>query len=95
VVHYLVLFYCLSKSPGISRLLEGLRFPVTFERLKDFGDLPFCVISSPVRSQLPDESVIRTQIAGNTSFEELVGLENIMEMNDEIRQRLLLTIEGM
>jgi hypothetical protein len=65
--------------------------------LKDFGDLPFCVISSPVRSQLPDEAVIRssTQIAGNTSFEELVGHENIMEMNDEIRQRLLLTIEGM
>jgi len=97
VVHYLVLFYCLSKSPGISRLLEGLRFPVTFERLKEFGDLPFCVISSPVRSQLPDEAVIRssTQIAGNTSFEELVGFENIMDMNDEIRQRLLLTIEGM
>jgi hypothetical protein len=55
------------------------------------------VISSPVRSELPDESVIRnsTQIAGNTSFEELVGHENILEMNDEIRQRLLLTIEGL
>ncbi|RMV81113.1 hypothetical protein ALP04_00765 [Pseudomonas amygdali pv. sesami] len=97
VVHYLVLFYCLSKSPGMSRLFEGLRFPVSFERLKDFGDLPFCVISSPVRSELPDESVIRnsTQIAGNTSFEELVGHENVLEMNDEIRQRLLLTIEGL
>ncbi|MEE4310135.1 hypothetical protein V2J67_26070 [Pseudomonas alliivorans] len=97
VVHYLVLFYCLSKSPGMSRLFEGLRFPVSFERLKDFGDLPFCVISSPVRSELPDESVIRssTQIAGNSSFEELVGQENILEMNDEIRQRLLLTIEGL
>ena len=67
------------------------------ERLKGFGDLPFCVISSPVRSELPDDSVIRssTQIAGNTSFEELVGRDNILEMNDEIRQRLLLTIEGL
>jgi hypothetical protein len=56
--------------------------------------LPFCVISSPVRSELPDDSVIRssTQIAGNTSFEELVGRDNILEMNDDIRQRLLLTI---
>lgn len=97
VVHYLVLFYCLSKSQGLSRLLDGLRFPVSFERLKDFGDLPFCVISSPVRAQLPDEAVIRssTQIAGNSSFEELVGLDDILQMNDEIRQRLLLTIEGM
>ncbi|AZF13694.1 hypothetical protein [Pseudomonas sp. R3-18-08] len=97
VVHYLVLFYCLSKSPGLSRLLEGLRFPVSFERLKDFGDLPFCIISSPVRSELPDETVIRnsTQIAGNTTFEELVGRENILEMDDEIRQRLLLTVDGL
>lgn len=97
VVHYLVLFYCLSKSPGLGRLFEGLRFALSFERLKGFGDLPFCVISSPVRSALPEESVIRssTQIAGNASFEELVSRENIMEMNDEIRQRLLLTIEGL
>jgi hypothetical protein len=97
VLHYLVLFYCLSKSPGLGRLFEGLRFPVSFERLKGFGDLPFCVISSPVRSELPDESVIRssTQIAGNTSFEELVGQDNILEMTDDLRQRLLLTIEGL
>jgi hypothetical protein len=97
VVHYLVLFYCLSKSPGLGRLFEGLRFGLSFERLKGLGDLPFCVISAPVRSELPDDSVIRssTQIAGNTSFEELVGRDNILEMNDEIRQRLLLTIEGL
>ena len=97
VVHYLVLFYCLSKSPGLGRLFEGLRYGLSFERLKGFGDLPFCVISSPVRSELPDDSVIRssTQIAGNTSFEELVGRDNILEMNDDIRQRLLRTIEGL
>lgn len=97
VVHYLVLFYCVSKSPGLGRLFEGLRFPVSFEKLKGFGDLPFCVISSPVHSALPDDSVIRssTQIAGNASFEELVGHESIMNMSDEIRQRLLLTVEAL
>ncbi|QKZ02397.1 hypothetical protein [Pseudomonas eucalypticola] len=97
VVHYLVLFQCLSKAAGLSRLLEGLRFPVTYERLKDFGDLPFCVINSPLTASLPDESVIRnsTQIAGTSSFEELVGRDNILGMNDEIRERLLRTIEGL
>ncbi|MDZ3991654.1 hypothetical protein [Pseudomonas sp. Teo4] len=97
VVHYLVLFYCLSKAPGLGRLFDGLRFALSFERLKGFGDLPFCIISSPLRSELPDDSVIRssTQIAGNASFEELVSRDNIMEMNDDIRQRLLLTIEGL
>ncbi len=29
VVHYLVLFYCLSKSPGLGRLFEGLRFSLS------------------------------------------------------------------
>lgn len=97
VVHYLVLFYCISKSPGLGRLFEGLRFPVSFEKLKGFGDLPFCIISSPVQATLPDDSVIRssTQIAGNASFEELVGQESIVNMSDETRQRLLLTIDAL
>ncbi|GLU39995.1 MULTISPECIES: hypothetical protein [Pseudomonas] len=97
VIHYLVLFYCFSKSGGLGRLLLGLRFPVSFERLKEFGDLPFCVISSPVRSSLPDESVIRsaTEISGNATFEELVSREDILGMQDDIRQRLLQTVEGL
>ena len=97
VVHYLVLFHCVSKTPGLGRLLDGLRFPVRFERLKDFGDLPFCVIGSPVSASLPDESVIRssTQIAGTHSFEELVGRDNVLEIEDAVRQRLLSILEGL
>jgi len=95
VVHYLVLFHCLSKFPGLGRLFGGLRFGLGFERLEGLGDLPFCVVSSPVRSDLPADAVIRssTQIAGNASFEELVGREAILDMHDDIRQRLLATIE--
>lgn len=97
VVHYLVLFHCMSKSPGLGRVLEGLRFAVTFERLKEFGDLPFCVIGSPVRASLPDESVIRssTQIAGTHHFEELVEREYIEHIEDTVRQRLLRTIDAL
>lgn len=97
VVHYLVLFHCVSKTPGLGRVLEGLRFPVKFERLKDFGNLPFCVIGSPVSASLPDEAVIRssTQIAGTHSFEELVRRENVADIEDAIRQRLLLTLDGL
>jgi hypothetical protein len=96
VTHYLILFYCFSKAGGLGRVLQGLRFPVSFERLEDFGDLPFCVISSPVRSSLPDEEVIRnsTAISGNTTFEELLGRESIEQMRDDIRERLLQSVEG-
>ncbi|MFQ3788494.1 hypothetical protein [Halomonas sp. A29] len=94
VVHYLMLFYCINRAPGLGRLLLGLRFPVSFEKLMDFGDMPFCVIGSPVSSHLPDESLIlkSTEIAGNSTFEELVDEADIMEMEDAVRERLLKAI---
>lgn len=94
IMHYLMLFYCIKRAPGLGRLLLGLRFPVSFEKLADFGDLPFCVIGSPVSSHLPDEDLIRrsTEVAGNNSFEELVDAADVEAMEDEIRDRLLKAI---
>lgn len=91
VVHYLMLFHCLSRAPGLGRLLKGLRFPVSFQQLDDFGNLPFCVISSPVTSTLPANEVIRhsTEIAGNDSFEELIAEDAIDAMQDDLRERLM------
>jgi len=96
VVHYLILFYCFSKAGGLGRVLQGLRFPVSFERLADFGELPFCVIGSPVRSSLPSEEVIRnsTAISGSTTFEELLSRDSIEQMQDDIRERLLQAVDA-
>lgn len=90
VVHYLMLFYCINRAPGLGRLLLGLRFPLSFETLADFGDMPFCVLGSPVASHLPEESLVlrSTEIAGNATFEELVYEADIVEMEDTIRERL-------
>tara|TARA_B100001179_G_scaffold206634_1_gene170660 strand:- start:5233 stop:5985 length:753 start_codon:yes stop_codon:yes gene_type:complete len=91
VAHYLMLFFCLNREPGLGRLLLGLRFPVSFERLSDFGDMPFCVIGAPVASHLPAHSMIlrSTEVAGNNSFEELVELGDIEAIEDGIKERLL------
>lgn len=94
VVHYLMLFYCINRAPGLGRLLLGLRFPVSFEKLTDFGDMPFCVIGSPVTSHLPDESLIlrSTEIAGNNTFEELIDEADVAEMEDAVKERLMKAI---
>lgn len=90
VVHYLMLFHCFSRAGGLGRLFRGLRFPVGFQQLDDFGDLPFCIINSPVTSTLPPDEVIRhsTEIAGNDSFEELISAQAIEEMQDDLREQL-------
>ncbi|MGQ7246817.1 hypothetical protein ACUN9Y_05715 [Halomonas sp. V046] len=96
VAHYLMLFFCLNRAPGLGRLLLGLRFPVSFEKLADFGDLPFCVIGSPVSSHLPDDGMIlsSTEVAGNHTFEELVDLADIQEIEDAIKERLLKAVSA-
>ncbi|WFF43393.1 hypothetical protein EVC62_18890 [Salinicola endophyticus] len=90
VVHYLMLFHCFSRAGGLGRLFKGLRFPVGFQCLDDFGDLPFCVISSPVSSTLPSDPVIRhsTEISGSRSFEELISDAEIEAMRDGLREQL-------
>ncbi|MCE8018517.1 hypothetical protein HOP51_00080 [Halomonas sp. MCCC 1A11036] len=96
VVHYLMLFYCINRAPGLGRLLLGLRFPVSFEKLADFGDMPFCVIGSLVSSRLPDEGLVlkSTEIAGNGTFEELVDEADVRNMEDAVKERLLKAIDA-
>lgn len=95
VLHYLMLFHCFSRAGGLGRLLKELRFPLGFHCLDDFGQLPFCVISSPVRSSLPSDDVIRhsTEISGSRSFEELISVQAINAMQDDLREQLTVTLQ--
>ncbi|SEF73282.1 hypothetical protein [Marinobacterium lutimaris] len=95
VLHYLMLFHCFSRAAGLGRLLKGLRFPLSFQCLDDFGELPFCVVSSPVQSSLPGDEVIRnsTEISGNLSFEELISQDSIDRLQDDLREDLLLILQ--
>ncbi|MCM2130796.1 hypothetical protein [Larsenimonas rhizosphaerae] len=97
VVHYLMLFHCFSKADGLGRLLRDLRFPISFQRLKGFGDLPFCIMGSPINATLPGEDIIRqsTDISGTHSFEELIDDTAIDIMQDDLREQLLTAVHDM
>src|SRR5690606_28293508 len=94
VVHYLIFFYCINRAPGLGCLLPGLRFPVRFEKLTAFGDMPSCVIGSPGPSHLSDASLIlgSTEFAGNNTFEELIDEADVAEMEDAVKERLMKAI---
>ena len=90
LVHYLMLFYCVNRTAGLGRLLLGLRFPISFERVREFGELPLCVLGSPLTSRLPSDDMIRnsTEIAGNNAFEELIDESAIASVEDELKLKL-------
>lgn len=85
------------RTQGLSGALKGLRFPGAFERLKAPCNPPLCLVGSSVSASLPDESPSRsgTQGVGSHGFEQLVGRESLAGIEDAIRQRPLLTFDGL
>ena len=47
VVHFLVIHVTLSRRPGIPRLREGFRFPLTASGLDKFPGLPMHCATAP------------------------------------------------
>lgn len=91
VLNYLVMHVTLMNRPGVTRLLEALRFPVTTGRMEEFGDLPVTYIECPVATVRPSNEVIiqSTEISGTPAFEEVVDVQGIANIPDPLRDKLL------
>jgi len=91
ILHYTALRVALASHPGLPRLFEGLRFPVSSGRMPEFGELPLTYISSRVSSiRPPDELIIEsTEISGQNAFEEIVNLDDVRNLEDPIHTQLL------
>ena len=90
VLHDLLLSITLDKKPGVAALLAGLRFPLTVERHKDFGPLPFLVITSPLATSRPTDQIIidTTEISGSPDFEEIVDPDQLNMLTDRLRDKI-------
>lgn len=95
LLHALVLDTVLTKQPGLLTVFEALRFPVVSEKLPGLGDLPVTCISSSVRTVRPPDDILieSTEISGLNAFEEVVNAEDIEEMTDPFREKLLEVIK--
>lgn len=91
ILHYLVLYVTLTKRPGVIRLLDAIRFPVSFERIEEFGDLPIPIISCPVSTIRPPDPVLvqSTEISGAPQFEEVIDLGHIAALADPFKADLV------
>ncbi len=96
ILHALVLNTVLTRQPGLLAVFEALRFPVVTEKLPGLGELPVTCISSSVRTVRPPDDVLieSTEISGLNAFEEVVNAEDIVEMKDPFREKLLEVIKA-
>lgn len=96
ILHALVLDTVLTRQPGLLAVFEALRFPVVTEKLPGLGELPVTCISSSVRTVRPPDDVLieSTEISGLNAFEEVVNAEDIVEMQDPFREKLLEVIRA-
>jgi hypothetical protein len=81
----------LNSHPGLPRLLEALRFPVSSERFPQFGELPIPCISSSVSTLRPSDELIieSTEISGRDAFEEVVNLDDLRTLEDPLKTQLM------
>jgi len=91
VLHYLAMHIVVSKQPGLAQLFDALHFPLASGHLDDFGGLPITYIASSISSSLPaDELVIEsTELSGRDAFEEIVNIDDIANLRDPLKERLV------
>ena len=96
VLHHAMLHVVLSSQPGVSRLFEALRFRVTSTRLPQFGELPVSLISSWVAALRPPDDLIvdTTEISGQNTFEEVVDLDKLRQLEDPLRSQLAALVKA-
>jgi len=91
VLNYLVMHVTLQSRPGVTKLLEALRFPITAGKMEEFGDLPVTYIECPVTTGRPSNEVIiqSTEISGTPAFEEVVSPDVVTGIRDPFKEQLL------
>jgi hypothetical protein len=91
VLHQLVMHVTMTRQPGLIQLMESLRFPVTSGRLPELGDLPVTFISSAISTVRPPDAVIveSTEISGMPVFEEIVNVDEIVQLSNPLKDRLI------
>lgn len=85
-----------SKQPGLTTLLEGLRYKVELRKSPELGEMRLVTISAPLTTIRPADEVLlmATGLSGRTVFQEIVDEERAMNLIDPFQQQIALTIRN-
>jgi hypothetical protein len=89
-INALVLQLVLSRSPGVGRLFQDLRYELKTETIPDLKGLPIVTITSCLTSFRPADDLIlaATAFSGVPAFIELLDLEAVQTPKDTLKDRL-------
>ena len=85
-----VLAGTLAHRPGVTKILEELRFPVHVERDPELANMPVIRVTAPIPTHRPADDVLieSTEISGGQTFEEVIDVAGVSALTDPLRDRL-------
>jgi hypothetical protein len=91
IVSYLLIHFVMKYRPGVTRMLDGLHFPVTTAIVPEFGQLPITRVSIDIATRRPSDDVVieSAELTGMDAFEEVVDVDEIEHLRDPMKERLL------
>jgi hypothetical protein len=91
VLHYLVLHLVTTSEAGLMQVFDALHFPLTATKSREFGELPITNIGVGISTTRPADALIiqSAELTGMDAFEEIVQVEDIAQLADPLKERLL------
>jgi hypothetical protein len=91
IASYLLIHLVTKYRAGVSRLLQGLHFPINPRLSPDFGELPVTRVEFEIVTERPSDTVVveSAELTGMDAFEEVVRVDDISRLRDPMKERLL------
>jgi len=96
IIHALVMHLMISRMTSVTRMMNALHFPITSVRRDEFYGLPIPYVNSTVTTVRPPDAVIieSTEIAGTDAFEEVINLDEVTQLRDPFKERLIQIVKS-
>jgi hypothetical protein len=90
LVNALVMQYVIAKFPGITRLLNDLRYDIKIDTCTGLGDLPLVTVTSVLPSFRPRDEILlgATRLSGVPAFVELIDFDEVAKMEDRLKLQI-------
>ena len=91
ILSYLIIHVATKYRPGVTKILEGLHFPITTTTIPEFGELPVTRIGIGISTHRPSDAVVveSAELTGMDTFEEVVDIDDVGRLPDPFKARLM------
>jgi hypothetical protein len=91
VLSVLAMHVVTTQQPGLMQMLESLHLPITSVKVPGLADLPVTRIGLGIPTTRPSDAVIieSAELTGMDAFEEVVGMDDLTNLRDPLKDRLL------